>query len=386
MKNTVKVMVKKLEEYEWFCPEPFTNITNSITGLGEMDIPCCHINHIKWNRRGEGEDIKSFRKEFINGGGPLIDKFCTRCIKQEESGNKSFRQNYLDNFGGKFAHKKKELEENLDNPPLLTMEFKAHDNLCNLRCNMCKSILSSSLAKENLSLGKPIHHRLNNNPHFKKESKIPNLKNLLELKLVGGETLAISDNYKVMEKCSDDVVVRITTNGTVTPKFNGKDIFDYIPKFKKFIINVSIEFWGERNNYLRFPSKWERIIGNVKRFKSFDNCEVNYHSTINALNVGYMLDIIDNADCPFSLDNLVYGDNEIYSIVSVPPDIREQYLERYYLDYRKETDTIITYLENIEHDEFQMTRMLQDIKDRDKYRGTCLIDLFPEWKKYYEKL
>ena len=30
--------------------------------------------------------------------------------------------------------------------------------------------------------------------------------------------------------------------------------------------------------------------------------------------------------------------------------------------------------------------MLQDIKDRDKYRGTCLIDLFPEWKKYYEKL
>ena len=46
-----------------------------------------------------------------------------------------------------------------------------------------------------------------------------------------------------MEKCSDDVVVRITTNGTVTPKFNGKDIFDYIPKFKKFIINVSIEFW-----------------------------------------------------------------------------------------------------------------------------------------------
>ena len=31
-----------------------------------------------------------------------------------------------------------------------------------------------------------------------------------------------------------------------------------------------------------------------------------------------------------------------------------------------------------------MTRMLQDIKDRDKYRGTCLIDLFPEWKKYYE--
>ena len=52
-----------------------------------------------------------------------------------------------------------------------------------------------------------------------------------------------------MEKCSDDVVVRITTNGTVTPKFNGKDIFDYIPKFKvyyKCFYRVS----GRQHNYL----------------------------------------------------------------------------------------------------------------------------------------
>jgi len=379
-------MTKKLEDYKWFCPEPFTNTMNSITGSGEMNIPCCHINSNKWNRKVEGQDIKSFRKEFINGGGPLIDNVCTRCIKQEESGNKSFRQNHLDNFNGKFAHKKKELEENLDNPPLLTMEFRAQDNFCNLRCNMCKSILSSGLAKENLALGKPIHHRLNNNPRFKKESNIPNLENLLELKLVGGETLAIDDNYKVMEKCPADVVVHITTNATVTPKFNDKDIFDYISKFKEIHMNVSIEFWGDINNYLRFPSKWDRIMDNVKKFKSFDNCIVNYHATINALNVGYMLEIIDNADCPIAIDNLVYGENEIYSIVSVPPEIREQYLEKYYRDYRKETDTIITYLENIEYDKSQMIRMLQDIKDRDKYRGTCLTDLFPEWRNYYEKL
>ena len=41
---------------------------------------------------------------------------------------------------------------------------------------------------------------------------------------------------------------------------------------------------------------------------------------------------------------------------------------------------------DIEYDETQMWKMLQDIKDRDKYRGTCLIDILPEWKPYYEKL
>ena len=33
-----------------------------------------------------------------------------------------------------------------------------------------------------------------------------------------------------------------------------------------------------------------------------------------------------------------------------------------------------------------MNTMLYDIKARDKYRGTCLIDLFPEWKPYYENI
>ena len=369
---------KKLEDYEWFCPEPFTNYMNSVGGTNK---PCCHVEY--WNKN---HDIKSFRKRFIDGGGDLIDKCCIRCIKQEESGVKSFRQTYLEKFDGKFAHKKKQLEENLDNPPLLTVEFKAQDNFCNLRCNMCWTIVSSGLAKENLALGKPLHPMMNNNPHYKRKSTFPDLENILELKLVGGETLAIDDNYELLERCPSNVDIYITTNATVTPKFNGKDIFDFIPKFKKIHMNVSIEFWGEKNNYLRFPSKWERIMANVQKFKSFDNCIVNYHSTLNALNVGYMLEIIDNADCPINLGNLVYGENEMYSIVSVPPSIRDQYLEKYYTHYRQETDHIISYLESMEYDEKQMEHMLKDIRDRDKYRGTCLTDIFPEWKPYYEKV
>ena len=63
---------------------------------------------------------------------------------------------------------------------------------------------------------------------------------------------------------SKNIVLKITTNGTLTPKFDGKDIFHYIPYFRGCSMTVSIEFWGERNNYLRFPSKWDVIINNVK--------------------------------------------------------------------------------------------------------------------------
>lgn len=362
-----------IKDHPWFCPEPFTNLMTSIGGSLK---PCCHIDVENW----KGYDIESIRKEFINGGGDIIDKCCTRCIKQEETGNKSFRQNYLEKFLNR------NLEIDLENPPLLTLEYKAQNNLCNLRCNMCWPMTSSGLAKENLALGKPIPEKMNNTAHYKRETPYIDLDGLLELKLVGGETLAIAENYEVMERCPPDVILNITTNGTVTPKFNGKDIFDYIPKFKEVNIHVSVEFWGNKNNYLRYPSKWRTITKNVKKFKSYINCNVEYQATVNALNVGYMNEFFDHSDCPVNIDNLVYGGGEIYSVVSTPPEIRDKYIEKYYTFYRKEIDHIISYLEDIEYDEEQMWMMLRDIKDRDKYRGTCLTDILPEWKSYYEKL
>ena len=36
--------------------------------------------------------------------------------------------------------------------------------------------------------------------------------------------------------------------------------------------------------------------------------------------------------------------------------------------------------------ENQMWEMLKDIKDRDVFRNTCLIEVLPEWKSYYENI
>ena len=116
-------MTKKLEEYEWFCPEPFIN---TMTSVGGPIKPCCFIDTESWG----GQSLDDFRKEFLGQSGELIEKCCVRCIQQERVGAKSQRQVSLENFsdGNKFGHKKKQLEENLDNPPLLTMEWKAQDN------------------------------------------------------------------------------------------------------------------------------------------------------------------------------------------------------------------------------------------------------------------
>jgi len=399
-------MSKKLEEYDWFCPQPFTNWYRSIIGRTQ---PCCVIkNWYTSNNKFKGEVSleedyssalnKSFRNQILDGAGPMVEECCTQCITNEKNGKTSHRLVYLDEFlTGSLKHRKEELENYLvseqTQPLIMTMEYKVSDNYCNLKCNMCRSINSSTLAKENVELEKQGHiltytHKLpkpfNGKFHYKKKESFKDLDNVLKtlsiLELVGGETLAIPQNYELLDRIielgiSKNIEVKITTNATIIPKINGKTIFDYVPHFKKIEFLISIEFWGNKNNYLRYGSDWDIIMDNVLKFKKH-NINVSWHSTVNALNVGYLNEMPMEQE----FNGLVEGKGEIYSIASVPPDIKDQYLKK------DNPEKIVSYLKDTEWDEKQMWNMLKDIQLRDRYRNTCLTDIFSEWKKYYDKV
>jgi len=389
--------MKKLEDYDWICPQPFINKVVHIDGVIK---PCCMVK--EWR----GSNLEKFREDFLKGDGPLIRKHCKTCIEEEKHTTKSSRNVYLSRFDGKWKDYKELLERYIETdwkePYILSLEYCAPDNYCNLSCNMCHSRNSSSLALEDLKIN---HERMTTQikPHIKWESNVEDydliLQDLRELKLTGGETLAIKQNYDLMDRAvelgvADNISLMITTNATLTPEFDGKDIFYYIPLFKDVQMNVSIEFWGELNDYLRYGSKWDVVLSNAHRFAEV--CNVYFTSTINALNIGHHLDLALNIEKlrevnpnfnSYASGGLVFGDLETYTISAVPPDIRELYLDDYYFNmapslYNKFTQ-IISYLVNTEYDEKQMLMMLKDIRARDKLRGTCLTDVLPEWKLYY---
>ena len=394
--------MKKLEDYNWICPQPFINTVKRISGNTK---PCCVVKGSDdWN----SDQIRNFRNEFLIGDGPLIRKYCEVCVEQEKYTTESHRNMYLSRFYGQWKGYKEPLERYLETdweePYILTLEYCAPDNYCNLSCNMCSPSNSSSLALEDLKIN---HERMDGKiAHVKRESNIKDydliLQDLRELKLTGGETLAIKENYDLMNRAvelgvADNIDLMITTNATLIPKFDGKDIFYYIPLFKSVQMSVSIEFWGEMNDYLRYGSKWDVVLGNAHRFAEV--CDVYFTSTLNALNVGYHLDLalmveevhsLNDNFSPYATGGLIFGPGEMYTLSSVPSDIRELYLDYYDKNmpqnlYEKFVP-IISYLKNIEYDEDQMWTMLKDIKVRDKLRGTCLPDLFPEWKPYYFSL
>ena len=412
------MMTKKLEEYEWFCPQPFMNIVTDVSGRIK---PCCVIKKAPDSKKtieeySKSDMLRQFRKEILDGGGPLVETNCEVCIEQEKHSQESHRRTYNKYLEYNKPELKEELEEyletDMDTLFVRTMEWIAPSNFCNLRCHMCDSSCSSSIARENQHIGHSNAKFLGNKTIYKNDENAESfiqecddfvIDNLVELKLTGGETLAIKYNYDLMKRIVDrglakNMDLRITTNGTLTPKFDGKDIFDYIPEFKECQINISIEGWGERNQYLRYPSKWDVIYKNAERYASLPNTKVLFVSTINALNIGYLWEIthglhelMDKYPDKFyqlSTGSLVWGSMEKYVITTIPREIREEYINSYFSNWKSEYNDdfkkIVDYLENVPYDEELMHTMMKDVKSRDIYRGTCLLDLAPEWKPYYE--
>ena len=254
---------------------------------------------------------------------------------------------------------------------------------------MCSPWNSSTIAAENLSIAQldPLSQAFSDKYGDKilvqPDQELPEVRPITNLKLVGGETLAIRQNYELMDKfiatgLSENITLEITTNATLTPTYNKWDIFDYIAHFKKCKMVVSIEAWGERNNYLRYPSKWEVIMENVEKFEECS--DVLFASTVNCLNIGYLNEIPDRYNS--TAGSLVWGEKELYTIEALPLDIREIYLDKFYSEGADVK--LVRYLEEIEFKPELHKKMMFDLVQRDKYRGTCLLDMFPEWKTYYE--
>ena len=353
-----------------YCPQPFSSVV--INGLSGRVQPCCVMKN--WPVKDSEETWAALKKEFLTGEGNIKEKFCQSCIEQEKHSKESPRTSYLETYK--------------QNPDIYTMEYNAPSNFCNLKCHMCSPWNSSTIAVENLSIAQldPLSQAFSDKYGDKilvqPDQELPEVRPITNLKLVGGETLAIRQNYELMDKfiatgLSENITLEITTNATLTPTFNKWDIFDYIAHFKECKMVVSIEAWGERNNYLRYPSKWEVIMENVEKFEECS--DVLFASTVNCLNIGYLNEIPDRYNS--TTGSLVWGEKELYTIEALPLDIREIYLDKFYSEGADVK--LVRYLEEIEFKPELHKKMMFDLVQRDKYRGTCLLDMFPEWKPYY---
>lgn len=258
--------------------------------------------------------MKNVRRQMINGEQPPS---CLKCYKEEAAGHKSKRQ-----WETKYWTKRVDLPALLKNtavdgaiPPTLSYIDLRFGTKCQLACVMCSPHDSSGWIKdwqaiyptienENVkqtwawgnkgSVNGSSYNWHKNNPTFWEQfyDQIPHMK---QLYFAGGEALIIEEHYAILEECikrgyASEMEIRYNSNGVEWRD----DLFELWKHFKIVRFHYSVDDLFNRNEYIRYPSKWSRTeeVFHILDTHTSDNVEVTIACAVNALNIYYIPDFI----------------------------------------------------------------------------------------------
>ena len=299
--------------------------------------------------------MRRTRLQMIKGEVPVS---CKKCFAEEEKGITSKRQWETREWATRLDLQKlvKQTKEDGTVPVNVPYFDLRLGNLCQLKCVMCSPHDSSSWIKEwKLQYPQYKNEELVRDQGwneefdytwYKKGSFIESMKgqveNIQELYFAGGEPLLIPEHYKILEFLVEegfakDVNLRYNSNGLELPD----KLFELWQHFKEVRFNFSIDAYGQRNNYIRYPSQWEDVAKNLKRLdeNTRDNTVINIACAVQLLNAGYIDELAEwKMDQGFSKINpSMFGGGIIGThLVYLPSYLNVRVLPKEAKDWAKE--------------------------------------------------
>lgn len=232
----------------------------------------------------QSDEMNQIRQMMLEGK-PVAG--CTACYQEERNGTASLRQQENNGWS---RHKDLPIIEQTikqwqdtgicPEPVSIDINFSS---LCNLKCRMCFSGLSSELAKEQKKIIDEEGWEINDEllkfqsddleiiDHGKNNKLMVELydmfKNLKRIYLKGGEPTLLQTmydylNYPVDQGKSKNIQIKFNTNMTNVQK----RFIQLMDKFKKVDLTMSIDGIGAVQEYIRAPSKWNAVKKNIFDF------------------------------------------------------------------------------------------------------------------------
>ena len=270
-----------------------------------------HMNNDSLQKIWNNEYMKQVRLKMKNGEQL---KACSKCVDQEARGYKSMRKEISQE---KNLNKVK-ADGSIDiMPHSMELHF---GNMCNLKCKMCGQDYSNQIGKELLEIGETdkdflswiykqsgnVNNWTNNlsveyNWFQKEKTKNKLIKfvndHIITLTVIGGEPTIIPEFYELLDYCGNndtlkDKNITIVTNLTNTnPKMT-----QWLPKTKSWVIWASIDGLGDRTEYIRYPSNFDKVVENLEFYKKLikesGNGKLVFSPAVQLLNIDQLDDML----------------------------------------------------------------------------------------------
>ena len=311
--------MKRTDLPEHFCPQPFDYVYTNVRGTWR---PCCkatvHANIAAPKETSfedwwfENKNLNELRDEFLAKPGDRIKHLCDACFGPESRGITSYRQEQkITNDTLDCVNNYKNSGMSLAKGRFITLKPKGFANTCNLACYMCAAHISSKKYSEATRLKekesfeifgyaskedmkdrtRPINKKINTDKNLKKYlDLIENYgHHINKVNLSGGEPTLIDGNFKILDKLIEtghSQSINLFFNSNLSKKaMYEKNFIEYIDKFKNVSIQGSVDHIYEKDEWIRYPTKFEEVIKNIELLKNFKNVNASVNVTWSLLNV-----------------------------------------------------------------------------------------------------
>ncbi len=381
-----------------FCLMPFIHYhignNGNVKACCVANIPYGNCNKQAFSEIWQGEAIHNLREKFLKGES---DPRCAVCLKLEQAGGQSIRQETHERFSWK-----KESEEN-PLPKYFDIRFS---NACNFACRSCWHGASSAWFPEAKQLKRSLGNQalLQNITDF--EAFISETSDALlqaeEIYFAGGEPLMSEEHYALLEYLIENkhtkLRLRYNTNFSVL-EFKGHNILDYWKQFEHVEILASVDAHKSLGEYIRKGFKWDNFIKNRDAIRDLDHIRFKLAPTISVLSVDNLpelyqtcvdLDIIKKADFYINILERPY----YYNTKAIPKSIKERIAARFENFYQwayknevpqsvlKQFQECIAYMQNEELNK-HWKKFIEETELFDKMRVESSNDLKNTFGEFY---
>ena len=394
-----------------FCKMPWLHIHAFPDGRA---YPCCFaldkypvgdLNKSSMEQVFNGKDMNQIRQNMLSN---KPSKHCVKCYDQEKSGFFSLRLSSNKHFGHNIG-----MVDNTKSNGETDFVIKYWDirfsNLCNLACRSCGTWFSSNWYEDHKKLtGAPPNHakimKVGRSSNDIWEQMLQQFEHVEQFYFAGGEPIIMEEHYRILKELDRRKMYHVrliyNTNFTRT-KYKDIDVLELWKKFDSVSIGASLDAEGERGEFMRKGTNWDKVVENRRRM--LEVCpKVDFYisSTVGLINALHIPDfhrnwveqgLLQPQDFNFNLLQFPFWQR----IDLLPDDYKQKVKEKYqkHLEWLRPKDKLTRATKGFEsgidymmrRDNFKhINQFKAGMMKLDKIRNENILETFPELKDLYE--
>ena len=287
-------------------------------------------------------------------------------------------------------------------------------SLCNLACVMCTPDISTTSAREAkkiLQKDYSFEEFTNYDPIFESEVDFgldenyihdvqDNIHYVNKIFFIGGEPSVMRSIPALLQYCIDqDIAKNIEVQFSINVTNLAQRSIELLSHFKSVQITLSIDGVGKVNEYIRYPSKWDKIMSNLEMLmklpQPFWFSTAPVPMVYNVLHWYDLMKFWDDINKNLMVGRQIYVgpcdlvDPPFLKFQNLPQELRPLAIDRlkqcFDLEMYNTNDTIlektkymISELENDTFDEFRYEQLISYSKILDNHRNLSINECIPE--------